>query len=163
MSDVTVRRAITGDEGEILRLIIALATYERQPEAVRATEASLARSLFNEDPRVFAHLAERDGQTVGFALWFLTYSTWTALPSLYIEDIYVEERCRGGGVGRRLFEVLGQEAGRLGCGRMDWAVLDWNEPAMAFYRRIGGRRSVGWQPWRLEGAAYERLTRRPER
>jgi GNAT superfamily N-acetyltransferase len=164
MSGLTVRRAIAGDEGEILRLIIALATYERQPEAVRATEASLAASLFNEDPRVFAHLAELDGRTVGFALWFLTYSTWTALPSLYVEDIYVEETCRGAGVGRRLFEVLGQEAEARGCGRIDWAVLDRNEPAMAFYRRLGARPAVGWQPWRLEGAAYERLIRRrPER
>ena len=163
MSDVTVRRAVPGDEGEILRLIIALATYERQPEAVRATEASLAASLFSADPRVFAHLAERDGHTVGFALWFLTYSTWTALPSLYIEDIFVEESERGGGVGRRLFEVLGEEARLLGCGRIDWAVLDWNEPAMAFYRRLGARPAAGWQPWRLEGAAYEKLTRRRER
>ena len=163
MSDVTVRRAVAGDEGEILRLIIALATYERQPEAVRATEASLAASMFGEDPRVFAHLAEQDGRTVGFALWFLTYSTWTALPSLYVEDIYVEQDCRGGGVGRRLFEVLGEEAHRLGCGRIDWAVLDWNEPAMAFYRRLGARPAVGWQPWRLEGAAYDRLIRRPAR
>jgi GNAT superfamily N-acetyltransferase len=160
MTGVTVRRAVAGDEGEILRLIIALATYEHQPEAVRATEASLAAVLFNDDPRVFANMAEQNGRTVGFALWFLTYSTWTALPSLYIEDIYVEQECRGGGVGRRLFEALGEEARRLGCGRIDWAVLDWNEPAMAFYRRIGGRPAVGWQPWRLEGAAFERLTGR---
>ena len=163
MSGVTIRRAVIGDEGEILRLIIALATYERQPEAVRATEQSLAATLFNADPRVFAHLAELDGRTVGFALWFLTYSTWTALPSLYVEDIYVDETCRGHGIGRRLFEVLGAEAGALGCGRIDWAVLDWNEPAMAFYRRLGARPATGWQPWRLEGAAYERLTRRSRR
>jgi GNAT superfamily N-acetyltransferase len=163
MTDVTVRRAVAGDEGEILRLIVALATYERQPEAVKATEASLVASLFSEDPRVFAHLAERDGRTVGFALWFLTYSTWTALPSLYVEDIYVEESERGGGVGRLLFEVLGDEARGLGCGRIDWAVLDWNEPAMAFYRRLGARPAAGWQPWRLEGPAYERLIRRRER
>jgi GNAT superfamily N-acetyltransferase len=163
MSGLIVRRAVPGDEGEVLRLIRALATYEYQPEAVKATEASLAETLFNEDPRVFADLAEQDGRTVGFALWFLTYSTWTGLPSLYVEDIFVEEDCRGGGVGRRLFEVLGQEAQRLGCGRIDFAVLDWNEPAMAFYRRIGARPASGWQPWRLEGAAYERLIRRPAR
>ena len=163
MSGVTIRRAVAGDEGEILRLIVALATYERQPEAVRATEESLAATLFGEDPRVFANLAERDGRVVGFALWFLTYSTWTALPSLYVEDIFVEGECRGLGVGRRLFEVLGEEARARGCGRIDWAVLDWNEPAMAFYRRLGARPAVGWQPWRLEGAAYERLIRRRER
>ena len=160
MSGVTVRRAVVGDEREILRLIIALATYERQPEAVRATEQSLAATLFNEDPRVFAHLTELDGRVVGFALWFLTYSTWTALPSLYVEDIYVDEMCRGRGIGRRLFEVLGTEAEALGCGRIDWAVLDWNEPAMAFYRRLGARPTTGWQPWRLEGPAYDRLIRR---
>ena len=163
MSEVTVRRAVPGDEGEVLRLIIALATYEHQPEAVKATEASLAATLFNDDPQVFAHLAEQDGRAVGLALWFLTYSTWTALPSLYIEDIYVEEDCRGGGVGRKLFEVLGQEASARGCGRIDFAVLDWNEPAMAFYRRLGARPAAGWQPWRLDGAAYERLTRPPKR
>jgi GNAT superfamily N-acetyltransferase len=160
MIGVSVRRAVAGDEREVLRLIVALATYEHQRDAVTATEASLTETLFNPNPQVFAHLAELNGRAVGLALWFLTYSTWTARPSLYVEDIYVDEGCRGRGIGRRLFEVLGEEAAARNCARIDWAVLDWNDSAMAFYRRLGARPTVGWQNWRLEGAAYQQLIRR---
>jgi len=154
---VTIRPAVPGDESEILRLIVALAVYEREPDAVKATAASLRATLFGEVPRVWAHLAEQDGRAIGMALWFLTYSTWTGKPTLYLEDLFVEDTARGSGAGKALFRALAGTAKRLGCGRMDWAVLDWNEPAKGFYARIGAKRSTGWEPWRLEGAALAAL------
>ncbi len=154
---ITVRRAVPGDEGHILRLIRHLATYERQPDAVEATEASLRETLFAQGAQVFAHIAVLEGAIVGIALWFLNYSTWTGRPGIYLEDLVVDETVRGSGAGRALFEELGREARRLGAKRIDWAVLDWNESAMAFYRAIGGRPQSGWQPWRIDGPVLEAL------
>jgi len=154
---VIVRRALPGDIPAILRLIVALATYEREPDAVKATEATLMQTLFAEDARVWAHVAEHDGAVVGIAVWFLNYSTWTGRPGLYLEDLFVDETARGTGAGKALFKALAEEADRLGCARIDWAVLDWNTPAMDFYRAIGGRPQSGWQPWRIDGAALEAL------
>lgn len=157
---VSIRRAAPADVPEILRLIVALALYEREPDAVKATEESLGDALFGENPDVFVHLAEKDGAIVGVALWFLTYSTWTGRPSLYLEDLFVAESARGTGAGRALFQALAREATALGCARMDWAVLDWNEDARGFYSRLGAHHSTGWQPWRLEGEALAALAAR---
>ena len=154
---VTIRPARLGDEAAILRLVIALAVYEREPDAVKATEESLRATLFGEQPQVFAHIAELDGEPVGLALWFLTYSTWTGRPSLYLEDLFVAEVARGTGTGRALLTALAKEARTRGCARMDWAVLDWNEKAREFYRHIGAHHSKGWEPWRIEGEALDRL------
>ncbi len=152
-----VRRATAADAPEILRMIRALASYERQPEAVEATEQSLRTILFGDDPKVFAHVAEQDARAVGVAVWFLNFSTWTGRHGIYLEDLFVDPDARRAGVARALFVALAREAKALGCARIDWAVLDWNELAMDFYQRIGGRPSEGWQPWRLEGEALERL------
>jgi GNAT superfamily N-acetyltransferase len=154
---VTIRRAVPGDEAAILRLIVALAVYEREPDAVHATEASLTEALFGERGHVTAHLAEIDGEVVGLALWFLNFSTWTGKPGLYLEDLFVDERARGSGAGSALLRTLAAEAVAAGCARMEWAVLDWNENAMGFYRSIGADRAEGWQPWRLSGEALARL------
>jgi len=154
---VTIRRARPGDEAEILRLITALAVYEREPDAVKATEESLGATLFGEIPRVWAHLAEQDGRVVGLALWFLTYSTWTGKPTLYLEDLFVEDSARGSGAGLALFRTLAAEAKALDCGRIDWAVLEWNHVAKRFYAHIGGERTAGWETWRLEGEALDRM------
>jgi GNAT superfamily N-acetyltransferase len=154
---VSVRRATPGDVPEILRMIRALATYEREPHAVAATEESLRAILFGADPQVFAHIAELDGRAVGIAVWFLNFSTWTGRHGIYLEDLFVDPDVRRGGVARALFVALAREAQARGCARIDWAVLDWNELAMDFYRRIGARRAMGWQPWRLEGEALTRL------
>jgi GNAT superfamily N-acetyltransferase len=154
---VAIRTARPGDEADILRLITALAVYETEPDAVKATEASLRETLFGEIPRVWAHLAELDGRVVGLALWFLTYSTWTGKPTLYLEDLFVEETARGTGTGLALFRALAAEAKARDCGRMDWAVLDWNQTAKRFYSHIGGQQTTGWETWRLEGDALERL------
>ena len=103
----TVRRAHPGDEHDILRLVHALAAYERAPEAVEATPEALASALFREHPKVFAHVAERDGQVVGMSVWFFNYSTWTGRHGIYLEDLFVDPEVRGGGIARALFDALG--------------------------------------------------------
>ena len=138
-------------------MIRALALFEREPDAVVATEAMLAQALFAPGGHVHAHIAERDGRAVGLALWFLNFSTWTGRPGLYLEDLFIDEAERRSGIARALMVTLAREAIARGCARMDWAVLDWNEEAMRFYERLGAHRSEGWQPWRLERDAVERL------
>ena len=155
-----VRRARPGDEHDILRLIHALATYERAPEHVKATPEGIAAALFGENPRVFGHVAEIGGKVVGIAVWFFNYSTWTGRHGIYLEDLFVDPEARGGGVARALFEALGEEAKRHDCARIDWAVLDWNDLAKGFYRKIGARRQTGWEPWRLDGEGLEVMKRR---
>jgi GNAT superfamily N-acetyltransferase len=152
-----IREARPEDVGDILRLIHALAEYEREPDAVEATEDLLSDALFGPNPRVFAHVAEIDGRVVGIAVWFLAFSTWTGRHSLYLEDIFVEPELRGAGIGRKLVGRLAGRATELGCARMDWSVLDWNESAMAFYRSLGARPMQEWTTWRLEGAALADL------
>jgi GNAT superfamily N-acetyltransferase len=154
---VTVRTAVPGDEGEILRLIRALATYEREPDAVEATAEGLRAHLFADAPRVFAHVAEQDGQVVGIAVWFLNFSTWTGRHGIYLEDLFVEPDARGAGVARALVRALADEAAARGCARIDWAVLDWNDLAKGFYRRLGARHNEDWEPWRLDGDALAAL------
>lgn len=153
----TIRWAVPGDEATVLRLVKALAIYEREPDAVQATGTSLTATLFGDNPQVFAFIADLDGEPVGLALWFLTYSTWTGRPSLYLEDLFVDEAARGQGIALALFRRLAREAKARDCARIDWAVLDWNVNAMSFYERLGGRRQTGWQPWRLHGEALDRL------
>jgi GNAT superfamily N-acetyltransferase len=154
---VTVRAARPGDEAAILRLIRALATYEREPDAVLATEEALRDHLFNDHPRVFAHVAELDGRVVGITVWFLNFSTWTGKHGLYLEDLFVEPDVRGGGVARALFKALADEAKARDCPRIDWAVLDWNELGKGLYRTLGARHNAAWEPWRLEGDALRAL------
>ena len=154
-----VRHATPADVPAILRLIVALAVFEREPDAVKATEDTLMRSLFGDEAHVSAHVAELDGEVVGTAVWFLNYSTWTGRPGIYLEDLFVSEAARGTGAGKALFKALAEEAMERGCARIDWAVLDWNTSAMDFYRAIGGRPQLGWQPWRIDGAALEALAR----
>jgi GNAT superfamily N-acetyltransferase len=152
-----VRPARPGDEHEILRLIQALAIYENEADAVKATPDALRAYLFAEHPLVFAHVAEQEGRMVGLAVWFLNFSTWTCKHGLYLEDLFVDPEVRGGGVARALFEALAAEAKRRDCPRIDWAVLDWNEPGKGLYRRLGARHNAAWEPWRLDGDALDRL------
>lgn len=158
-----VRAATPADIPDILRLIRALAAFEREPDAVEATEASLTQALFGAGSHVHGHVAARDGRIAGIAIWFLNFSTWTGRPGLYVEDVFVEEAERGRGMGRALFGAMARQALARGCARMDWAVLDWNAEAMRFYERVGARRSAGWQPWRLERAGIEKLALTPDR
>jgi GNAT superfamily N-acetyltransferase len=154
---VVVREAQPGDVPAILALIRHLAAYERKLDAVEATEASLHATFFAHDAKVHAHVAESGGALIGAAVWFLNYSTWTGRPGIFLEDLVVHESARGSGAGRAMLEALGREARARDCARIDWAVLDWNESAMAFYRRIGGRPQTGWQPWRIDGPELARL------
>lgn len=152
-----VRNARPGDEADILRLIRALAEYEHALDSVKATEEELAARLFSEHPRVFAHVAESDGHVIGIAVWFLNFSTWTGRHGIFLEDLFVDPAVRGGGVAKALFKALAEEAKTRGCPRIDWQVLDWNELAKGVYRRLGGRRTEGWEPWRLDGEALKAL------
>ncbi len=152
-----IREARPGDTGDLLRLVRALAAYEREPDAVEATEESLAAALFGPQPQVHAHVAEVGGRVVGMAVWFLSFSTWTGRHSVYLEDLFVEPEVRGSGVGRALVRRLATRAVELGCARMDWAVLDWNDSAMGFYRSIGARPMEEWTTWRIEGERLARL------
>lgn len=154
---VEIREARPGDEGLILQMVRDLAAYEREPDAVASTEDMIYETFFGPDPQVHCFIAEAEGAPVALAIWFLTYSTWTGRPSLYLEDLFVAEIARGQGVARALFVRLAQEAKARSCARMDWAVLDWNVDAMAFYEKMGARRQLGWQPWRLHGDALDRM------
>src|ERR671918_1296082 len=155
----TIRPARPGDEDDILRLIRALAEYEREPDAVEATAEGLRAHLFTDVPRVFAHVAEQDGRIVGIAVWFLNFSTWTGRHGIYLEDLFVDPDARGGGVARELMRALAAEAAERGCARIDWAVLDWNETAKGFYRSLDAQHQAGWELWRLDGGALAALPR----
>lgn len=145
-----IREARPEDAAELLHLIRALADYEREPAAVKTTEDALRSALAATEPRVHAHVAEVDGRIVGMALWFLTYSTWTGTPTLYMEDLFVEPGQRRAGVGRELMAALVTEAEVRGCARMEWSVLEWNEPAIAFYRSFGADPLTEWRTWRVD-------------
>ena len=154
-----IRPARPGDEHDIVRLIRALAAYEREPDAVEATAEGLRAHLFAADPRVFAHVAEQDGRIVASAVWFLSFSTWTGRHGIYLEDLFVDPEVRSGGLAHGLFRALADEARARDCARIDWAVLDWNDLAKGFYRRLGGRHLETWEPWRLDGDALAALQR----
>jgi len=152
-----LRPARPGDDTGILALIRALAVYEREPDAVENTADALAASLFGPDPKVFAHVVERDGAIVGIAIWFVTYSTWTGRHGLWLEDLYVDEAQRGRGYGKQLMRALARVCLDRGYGRFEWTVLDWNAPSIAFYRSIGAVAQDEWTTQRLTGPALESL------
>jgi GNAT superfamily N-acetyltransferase len=154
-----IRGATTDDIPTILRFIRELAEYEREPDKVRATAVDLRRDLFEAaEPKIFAHIAEDDaGEPVGFALWFLNYSTWEGRHGIYLEDLYVTPAARGGGHGRALLVELARLAVARGYGRFEWSVLDWNEPAIGFYKSLGALPMDEWTVNRLDGEALQRL------
>ncbi len=147
---MVIRPARPDDVSEVLRLIRALAAYEREPAAVQTTTEDLAEALFGPAPLAHAHVADDDGQVVGMALWFLAFSTWKGRPTLYLEDLFVEPDRRGGGLGAALMAALAEQATQLGCARMEWSVLNWNEPAIGFYRTLGAQPMQQWTTWRLD-------------
>lgn len=154
-----IRYATTGDVPEILRLVRELAEYERALHEVKATEDQLRARLFGDDPKVFAHVAEHDGRVVGFAVWFLTFSTWNGTHGIYLEDLFVEPEYRGHGYGKGLLTELARVADDRGYGRVEWSVLDWNEPAIGFYKALGARPQGEWTVHRLAGDALTRAAR----
>jgi len=152
----TLRPAGSGDLAAVLDLIRALADYEKLGHEVVATEDGLRQSLFPADgakPDAHCVIAEVDGAPAGFALYFFNFSTFLARPGLYLEDLFVKPEFRSQGLGKALLLHLAKIANARGCGRMEWAVLDWNQPAIEFYESLGAKRMKAWQICRLTGAS----------
>lgn len=157
IGDVCIRAARPGDESGILRCIRALAVYEREPDAVENSVDALTATLFGPAPAAFAHVAELDGEIAGIAVWFLTYSTWTGTHGIWLEDLWVDDAARGRGLGTALLAALASICVDRGYRRLEWTVLDWNEPAIAFYRSIGATAQDEWTTQRLTGEMLARL------
>ena len=149
MEKFTIRPATIADVPIILELIRALATYERAPNDVTATEQSLAEVLFGKKPAAEVLLLFENETAAGFAVFFHNFSTWLGRPGLYLEDLFVRPEHRGKGYGRALLVQLAKIARERDCGRMEWAVLDWNEPAIQFYRKLGAKSMDEWTVFRL--------------
>ena len=157
MSDFEIKSAAEADVPIILSLIRELADYERAPDAVVATEAGLREVLFGPRHSAEVLLALENGEPIGFAVYFYNFSTWLGRPGLYLEDLFVRSNVRGKGYGRALLERLAQIAQERGCGRMEWAVLDWNDPAIQFYRKLGAEPMNEWTVFRLTQEGIARL------
>lgn len=156
-ADVRIQPATSADVPVLLRLIKALAEYEKLSDAVVATEESLRESLFGNAPQAEAVIAYAGTQPAGVAIWFHNYSTFLARRGLYLEDLFVLPEFRGQGIGKQLFVHLAQIAVERGCGRMEWSVLDWNQPAIGFYRSLGATPMDEWTVFRLAGESLKRL------
>ena len=152
-----VRPATAYDVPVVLQLVRELAAYEREPDAVEATETMLHDALFGPAPAASALVAEHDGEVVGFALWFPTFSTWTGRPGLWLEDLFVRPQARGTGLGTALLVELAGICTARGWTRFEWWVLDWNTPAQGFYRSLGALPQDDWTTWRVDGDALLRL------
>lgn len=157
MSAAAIRPATAADVPLILRLIRELAEYERLDHEVTATEDDLRESLFGAKPVIEVVIAEADGDVAGYALFFHNYSTFLCKRGIYLEDLFVRPGIRGQGIGKLLLSHVARLAVDRGCHRFEWAVLDWNESAIAFYRRLGARPMDDWTVFRLTGEALHRL------
>ena len=158
-SPCDIRPAVRADVPLLIELIVALAEYERLRDQVVLDAALLERHLFGERPAAEAVIAEVDGEAAGFALFFPNFSTFLGRPGIWLEDLFVLPERRGDGIGRALLAHLAQLAVARDCGRLEWSALDWNEPALAFYRGLGARRLPEWHLHRLDGAALAAVAR----
>jgi GNAT superfamily N-acetyltransferase len=154
-----IRPAIPADIPVIHALVRELAEYEKAPDEAEATQEQLREALFGERPAAFAHMAVdgATGEAVGFALWFLNFSTWRGVHGIYLEDLYVRPGARGGGHGRALLTELARICVERGYGRLEWSVLDWNRPAIGFYEALGARPQDEWTAYRLTDEALAAL------
>ena len=152
-----IRPARVQEVGEVLQLIKDLATYEKAPEQVEARQEDLLNTIFAKEPRVFCDLVEVDGQIAGMAIWFLNYSTWQAKHGIYLEDLYIKPEFRARGYGKALLKHLAQICDKEGYGRLQWWVLDWNSPAIEFYRSFGAEAMDEWTVYRTSGQALKDL------
>jgi GNAT superfamily N-acetyltransferase len=155
-----IRPIEPGDVPAVVTLVHELAAYEREPDSCHLTEHQLAGALFGAAPALFGHVAEVDGEVVGCALWFLNFSTWRGVHGVYLEDLYVRPAHRGRGLGRALLATLAAVCAERGYGRLEWSVLDWNEPSIAFYRALGAVGMDEWTTFRLDGDALAALAHR---
>lgn len=151
MRDLNIRFASADDAHTIHELVVLLAEYEREPEAVVCTPDQLREQMQADRPPFECLLAETEGETCGFALFFHNFSTWRGRPGLYLEDLFVRVDRRGRGIGKALLTHLARLAVDRGCARMEWSVLDWNEPAVGFYQALGARPQSDWTTFRLTG------------
>lgn len=156
----TVRPAAPADARELLRLIGELAVYEKLEHMVEGTERGLAEALFGPRPAAEALIAERGGRAVGFALYFTTFSTFLCKPGLYLEDLFVEPAHRGQGIGRTLLARLAALAAERDCGRLEWRVLDWNEPSIRFYESLGASLMKEWILVRMTRDEFQPLSKK---
>jgi GNAT superfamily N-acetyltransferase len=154
---VVVRVATVADAPLILEFVRDLAEYERLLHEVEMTEADVRRDLFGENPRAFCEIAEAGGTPVGFALWFYNYSTFRGRAGIYLEDLFVKPEARGVGAGKALLRRLAQRCVEADLGRLEWAVLNWNAPSIAFYDSLGASQKDDWTVRRLDGAALHAL------
>jgi GNAT superfamily N-acetyltransferase len=152
-----IRPATPADTALIVQFIRELADYEKLLHEVEATEDDLRRDLFGENPRCFCDIAEHDGTPVGFALWFYNYSTFKGRAGIYLEDLFVRPEARGLGAGKALLRRLAQRCVEADLGRLNWAVLDWNAPSIAFYDSLGADAMTDWIVRRLQGDALKAL------
>ena len=152
-----IRPAKSEEVGEVLQLIQDLATYEKAPEQVEASQEDLLNTIFASDPRVFCDLVEVDGQIAGMAIWFLNYSTWQAKHGIYLEDLFIKPEYRGRGYGKALLKHLAKICDEKGYGRLQWWVLDWNSPAIEFYKSLGAEAMDEWTVYRTSGKALKDL------
>jgi GNAT superfamily N-acetyltransferase len=157
MSELNIRPATPDDVPQILAFIRELAEYEREPDAVLATEADLHRDGFTEPRRFHCLMAEYDGAPAGFALYFYSYSTWVGYAGIYLEDLFVRPVFRGKGIGKALLSSVAAIAVAEGCPRLEWAVLDWNQPSIDFYHQMGAVMKSEWKGMRVSGDALPAL------
>lgn len=160
-NDYQVNPATPADVPVILQMARGLAEYERMPQAVTASEDDILRTLFEEPRRAEAAIGYVGGEPAGIVVFFHTYSTFVGRPGIYLEDIYVEEPHRGQGLGRILMQYVAQIAVERGCARFEWAVLDWNQPAIGFYEKLGARPQSDWTVYRLAGEQLLQLASNP--
>ena len=154
---VPIRPATSADVPRIVELVVELASYEREPDAVRLTPPMLHEALFGADAVARCHVATAADEVVGIALWFRSFSTWVGRPGIYLEDLYVTPEHRGRGLGKALLQTLADYAVSHDYGRMEWAVLDWNAPAIGFYHSLGASPNDGWTTLRLTGQPLAQL------
>lgn len=155
MPSIKIRKATLDDASLILQFVTELAIYEKAEHEVKATESDIQESLFASDSTAQAIVCEIDNKPVGFAVYFFNYSTWLGKQGLYLEDLYVSAQCRGAGAGKAMLKYLANIALAKNCGRFEWSVLDWNEPAIKFYQSVGARPQNEWVGYRLSGKALE--------
>ncbi|QAU45585.1 GNAT family N-acetyltransferase [Bradyrhizobium guangzhouense] len=154
---LNIRRARSDEAGLVLDFVRELAEYEKLSHEVEATEADIADALFGHDPRLFCAIADWDGEPVGFAVWFLNFSTFSGRHGVYLEDLYVRPSHRGKGLGKALLIYLAKECLDNGWSRLQWAVLDWNAPSIEFYKSLGAVMLDDWTLCRVTGPALTRL------
>ena len=154
---LTIRRARPDDSAQIFALIRELAEYEKQSHEVEANEAMIADALFSESPRLFCEIAEWNGEAVGFAVWFLNFSTFSGRYGIYLEDLFVRPAFRGKGIGKALLADLARTCVKNSWSRLQWSVLDWNAPSIAFYKSLGAVMMDEWTLCRVSGPALDAL------